>query len=122
RTACAQLRTWQQKGLPLNRISVNVAARQFEQPSFIATVQKAVDDFGIGRGMLDLEITETSLMTNEAETLERLGGLRTIGVSLSIDDFGTGFSSLTYLKRFAVEALKIDQSFVQDIPENAHNA
>src|SRR5213079_3335590 len=68
RSACAQLRTWQQKGLPLNRISVNVAARQFEQPSFIATVQKAVDDYGIGRGMLDLEITETSLMTNEAET------------------------------------------------------
>ena len=122
RTACAQLRTWQQKGLPLNRISVNVAARQFEQPSFIDTVAKAVDDYGIGRGMLDLEITETSLMTNEAETLERLNGLRTIGVNLSIDDFGTGFSSLTYLKRFAVECLKIDQSFIQDIPENGHNA
>ena len=61
-------------------------------------------------------------MTNEAETLERLNGLRTIGVSLSIDDFGTGFSSLTYLKRFAVECLKIDQSFIQDIPENGHNA
>ena len=122
RTACAQLRTWQQKGLPLNRISVNVAARQFEQPTFIDRVKKAIEDYGIGHGMLDLEITETSLMTNEAETLERLGGLRSIGVSLSIDDFGTGFSSLTYLKRFQVEALKIDQSFIQDIPDNAHNA
>ena len=122
RAACAQLRAWQQKGLPIARISVNVAARQFEQPSFLAMVQKSVQDFGIERGMLDLEITETSLMTNEAETLERLGGLRSIGVRLSIDDFGTGFSSLSYLKRFAVECLKIDKSFVQDVPENAHNA
>jgi diguanylate cyclase (GGDEF)-like protein len=122
RAACAQLRIWQHKGLPLNRISVNVAARQFEQTSFLSTVKKALEDFGVGRGMLDLEITETSLMTNEAETLERLGGLRDIGVRLSIDDFGTGFSSLSYLKRFAVECLKIDQSFVQDVPENAHNA
>jgi EAL domain-containing protein (putative c-di-GMP-specific phosphodiesterase class I) len=122
RTACAQLRTWQQQGLPLRRISVNVSARQFQQPSFIDTVAKAVSDYGIGRDMLDLEITETSLMTNEDETVERLDGLRAIGVCLSIDDFGTGFSSLTYLKRFSVDTLKIDQSFVQDIPENAHNA
>jgi len=122
RTACAQLRTWQQAGLPLQRVSVNVAARQFQQPTFIGTVARAVEDFGIGRGMLDLEITETSLMSNEDDSVERLGGLRTLGVSLSIDDFGTGFSSLTYLKRFPVEALKIDQSFVQDIPENPHNA
>jgi EAL domain-containing protein (putative c-di-GMP-specific phosphodiesterase class I) len=122
RTACAQLREWRQRGLGLRRISVNVSARQFQQTSFIDSVRDALDFYDIGRGMLDLEITETSLMSNEEDTVARLEGLRSIGVGLSIDDFGTGFSTLTYLKRFPVEALKIDQSFITDVPDNAHNA
>jgi diguanylate cyclase (GGDEF)-like protein len=122
RAACAQLREWRQRGLGLRRISVNVSARQFQQTSFIDSVRDALDHYDIGRGMLDLEITETALMSHDEDTVARLEGLRAIGVGLSIDDFGTGFSSLTYLKRFPVEALKIDQSFIVDVPDNAHNA
>jgi EAL domain-containing protein (putative c-di-GMP-specific phosphodiesterase class I) len=122
RAACAQLRLWRQSGLGLRRISVNVSARQFQQSSFIESVCDALDYYDIGRGMLDFEITETSLMSHDPDTIARLEGLRSIGVGLSIDDFGTGFSSLTYLKRFPVEALKIDQSFIHDVPDNSHNA
>jgi diguanylate cyclase (GGDEF)-like protein len=122
RAACAQLRTWRQRGLGLRRISVNVSPRQFQQSSFIDSVRNALDLYDIGRGMLDFEITETSLMSNEEDTDKRLESLRSIGVGLSIDDFGTGFSSLTYLKRFPVESLKIDQSFIRDVPDNPHNA
>jgi len=122
RTACAQLRAWRQRGIRLSRVSVNVSARQFQHAGFIDSVSSALADFGIAPGMLDLEITETSLMSHEEDTIARLEGLRAIGVGLSIDDFGTGFSSLTYLRRFPVQALKIDQSFTKDIPENPHNA
>jgi len=122
RTACAQLREWQAMKLPKLRISVNVSAQQFQQPSFVRTVARSVEDFGIARDALSLEITETALMTNEEEAIRRLAELRSIGVGLSIDDFGTGYSSLAYLKRFSVDSLKIDRSFIQDIPENSHNA
>jgi diguanylate cyclase (GGDEF)-like protein len=122
RAACAQLRAWRQRGMQLSRVSVNVSARQFQHTGFLDTVGEALADFEIAPAMLDLEITETSLMSHEEDTMARLEGLRAIGVGLSIDDFGTGFSSLTYLRRFPVQALKIDQSFTKDIPENAHNA
>jgi diguanylate cyclase (GGDEF)-like protein len=122
RTACAQLREWHAMKLPRLRISVNVSAQQFQQPSFVQTVARSIEEFGIPHGTLALEITETALMTNEEEAIRQLADLRSIGVELSIDDFGTGYSSLGYLKRFSVEALKIDRSFIQDIPENAHNA
>jgi diguanylate cyclase (GGDEF)-like protein len=122
RTACAQLREWREMNLPRLRISVNVSAQQFQQAAFVQTVTNAVEDFDVIPGTLALEITETALMTNEEEAIRQLAQLRRIGVELSIDDFGTGYSSLGYLKRFAVEALKIDRSFIQDIPGNPHNA
>jgi diguanylate cyclase (GGDEF)-like protein len=122
RTACAQLREWHTMKLPRMRISVNVSAQQFQQPSFVQTVARSIEDFAVPHGSLALEITETALMTNEEEAIRQLAELRSIGVELSIDDFGTGYSSLAYLKRFSVEALKIDRSFIQDIPENSHNA
>ena len=122
RTACAQLKAWSEMGLPLKHISVNVSAKQFQQPSFIRVVKQALDDFGLQPGALVIEITETALMSNEEEAIGRLAELRALGVGLSIDDFGTGYSSLAYLKRFPVQALKIDRSFIQDLPENSHNA
>jgi diguanylate cyclase (GGDEF)-like protein len=122
RTACAQLREWRAMNLPKMRISVNVAAQQFQQAGFVQTVTRAIEDFAVPHGTLALEITETALMINEEEAIGQLAKLKAIGVELSIDDFGTGYSSLGYLKQFAVEALKIDRSFIQDITENPHNA
>ncbi len=122
RTACAQLQEWNKMKLPKMRISVNVSAQQFQQASFVQTVARSVKDFAVPHGSLALEITETALMTNEEGAIHQLEELRSIGVELSIDDFGTGYSSLGYLKRFSVEALKIDRSFIQDIPGNSHNA
>lgn len=122
RTACAQLREWQAMNMPRLRVSVNVSAQQFQHNTFVQSVARAVEEFAVPSGTLVLEITETALMTNEEEAILQLAELRSIGVELSIDDFGTGYSSLGYLKRFSVETLKIDRSFIQDIPGNAHNS
>jgi diguanylate cyclase (GGDEF)-like protein len=122
RRACAQLRSWQEQALPVVRISVNVSALQFQQSAFIQTVVGALRESKVAPGMLALEITETTLMAYEEEAIGRLQELRALGVGLSIDDFGTGYSSLAYLKQFSVQALKIDQSFLQDVPQNPHNA
>jgi diguanylate cyclase (GGDEF)-like protein len=122
RQACTQLRAWREMGLPALRISVNVSAKQFQQPSFIHTVATILHEFAVQPGTLTVEITETTLMAHEEEAIRQLSDLRLLGVGLSIDDFGTGYSSLAYLNRFSVEALKIDRSFMQDVPENAHNS
>jgi diguanylate cyclase (GGDEF)-like protein len=121
RTACAQWKDWQARGTCV-RVAVNVSAKQFQQRAFVHTVKRAVEDFGMGKGMLDLEITETVLMAKEDESLARLNELRAIGVRISVDDFGTGYSSLNYLKQFSPDALKIDASFVRGLPDNSHNA
>jgi diguanylate cyclase (GGDEF)-like protein len=122
RRACEQLRDWREAGMSQMRLSVNVSAKQFRQPGFARVVAEALSDFDVPRGALALEITETALMSNEEEAIRRIQELRALGVGLAIDDFGTGYSSLAYLRRFAAEALKIDRSFILDVPENTHNA
>jgi diguanylate cyclase (GGDEF)-like protein/PAS domain S-box-containing protein len=119
RTACAQHVVWQRAGLRDVRIAVNLSARQFRQPGMDAMVARVLDDTGCPAGGLELEITESVLMDrpdSAAQTLQRLSDM---GVHLAIDDFGTGYSSLSYLKRFPINALKIDRSFVRDIPADA---
>jgi EAL domain-containing protein (putative c-di-GMP-specific phosphodiesterase class I) len=119
RTACAQLRAWMEQGLPPLRVAVNLSVRQLLQKEFAATVEAVLADTGLPPHLLELEITESTLMENAQDTLKALHRLRGLGVRLSIDDFGTGYSSLSYLKRFPVDIIKIDRSFVRDVPMDA---
>lgn len=122
RQACADMAKWQQQGVAVNRIAINVSARQFKQASFITLVQEVVRDTGIDPSQLELELTESILIDDLEHTLDALSQLRAMGVRMAIDDFGTGYSSLNYLKQFPVDSLKIDQSFIRGLPENAEDA
>lgn len=113
REACRQAQQWRARGLPFGRIAVNLSARQFHQPGIVALVAAVLAETGLPAGHLELEITESALMADLDETLERLDALRALGVTLAVDDFGTGYSSLAYLNRFPLDKLKIDQSFVR---------
>ncbi|HEY9099578.1 MAG TPA: EAL domain-containing protein [Thiobacillus sp.] len=114
-TACAQLKIWHDAGHPELKMSVNVATRQFRDAMFTETVRHAILSAGIPAESLELEITESILLENSEGTLNTLNALKSLGVSLAIDDFGTGYSSLSYLKRFPIDRVKIDRSFVRDL-------
>ncbi|RZI43020.1 EAL domain-containing protein [Herbaspirillum sp. HC18] len=123
RRACAQIRSWRQAGMfPDLKIAVNLSARQFKQQDMVKMVSRVLEETGCLPGWLELEITESVIMENPGEATETLHRLSRMGVHLSIDDFGTGYSSLSYLKRFPIDALKIDRSFVRDITTDADDA
>jgi diguanylate cyclase (GGDEF)-like protein len=113
--ACRQLRTWQRKLHRNLYVSVNLSARQFQQPDLVEQVQAAVRENGIDPASLELEITESNAMANAENSIHTLRELKALGVRIAMDDFGTGYSSLNYLKRFPIDTLKLDQSFVRDI-------
>jgi EAL domain-containing protein (putative c-di-GMP-specific phosphodiesterase class I) len=117
--ACAQCKQWQQDGHDEISMSVNLSATQFRDINLSTTVRDALFKSGLDPSFLTLEITESAIMDNVNQTIESLLMLKDIGVSLSIDDFGTGYSSLAYLKRFPIDKIKIDRSFVQDIDRNS---
>jgi diguanylate cyclase (GGDEF)-like protein/PAS domain S-box-containing protein len=120
--ALRQNRTWQQEGRPLLPVSVNLSPRQFRQKDLVETLRRILIDTGQPARLLELEITESTLMHDIGETQAKLLEIAAMGVRLAIDDFGTGYSSLSYLKRFPVHKLKVDQSFVRDLtfdPEDA---
>lgn len=114
-TACVQLKRWHDAGYRDMIVSVNVASRQFRDPQFPDMVRQAIASAGVSPPAIELEITESILLEHSETTLQILDELKNIGVTLAIDDFGTGYSSLSYLKRFPIDRLKIDQSFVRDI-------
>ncbi len=122
RRACEQLREWQSFGLPPIPIAVNLSAVQFKRTDLVEAVGGLIKEFGIDPSWLELEITESMIMENVDSTVAALHGLHDIGVSLAIDDFGTGHSSLAYLKRFPMDKLKIDRSFVRDVVEDPDDA
>jgi len=122
RTACAQNRAWQDAGLPPMRMAVNLSARQFQRHDLLETVAAALAGTGLSPQYLQLEITEGVAMQDMDLTLAILRELREAGVQISIDDFGTGHSSLSYLKRFPIDVVKIDQSFVQDLTVDPNDA
>jgi diguanylate cyclase (GGDEF)-like protein/PAS domain S-box-containing protein len=116
--ACRQNKAWQDEGLPPLRVAVNLSARQFWQRDIADVVAKTLAETGLASRFLELEITESMLMQDVNATIGIMQQLKKIGISFSLDDFGTGHSSLSYLKRFPIETLKIDQSFVRDIPHD----
>ena len=118
RTACAQMKAWLDSGLDLETIAVNVSSIQFQQPDFVHYVQEILRETGLPARHLELEITESVIMQNIDDTEKKLVALQDLGVKLAIDDFGTGHSSLSYLKRFPINKLKIDRSFIFEIPVN----
>lgn len=122
RTACSQAKAWQENDGPFTRVAVNVSARQFLETDLFNMIKQALTETGLNPCSLELEITESAVMRNPENTLEVLRQLQQLGVRLSIDDFGTGYSSLTYLKRFPVNSVKIDRSFVVDIPRDEASA
>ncbi len=122
RDACATVGTCRRAGLGSPRLAVNLSARQLHHPHLIEEVQAISAECGFAPGDLELELTESSVMEDLAVAAERMGRLADLGVRLALDDFGTGYSSLAYLKRFRIHALKIDQSFVRDLPGDPEDA
>ncbi len=113
--ACRQAAEWRAQGLDAITVAVNLSARQLHEGGLLARVREALDDSGLAPGALELELTESMLMEDVEDTIATLRAIRALGVRLSVDDFGTGYSSLAYLKRFPLDAVKVDRSFVQDI-------
>jgi diguanylate cyclase (GGDEF)-like protein/PAS domain S-box-containing protein len=116
--ACKQAMAWNEAGMPL-RIAVNVSVVQLQQPDFVAQVRSALTLSGLPTRCLELEITEGAFVADLLDALDKLHQIKAMGVELAVDDFGTGYSSLSYLKQMPVDRLKIDQSFVRDIPNSA---
>lgn len=116
--ACRQLRTWIDQGYPALRMAVNISARQLEKYEVINVVTRTLAETGIPPGCLELEITESVIMEHAEEMISVFRKLKAMGLHLAIDDFGTGYSSLAYLKRFPIDLLKVDRSFIQDIPDD----
>jgi len=118
RTACAQFVRWRAEGVMIPRVAVNVSPRQFRQQGFLARVRAILAETGMRADCLELEITESLLMDATRNVELTLTNLSVMGVRLALDDFGTGYSSLAYLKRFPVNIVKIDRSFVKDLPDD----
>ncbi|MEQ6290181.1 putative bifunctional diguanylate cyclase/phosphodiesterase [Vogesella sp. GCM10023246] len=120
--ACRQLAAWQQAGNALQQLSVNVSARQFRQPDFVAQVEAALASSGANPTQLMIELTESMVLDDVEDTLHKMQALRRLGISFSLDDFGTGNSSLAYLTRLPLDELKIDKSFILNLPHSRNDA
>jgi diguanylate cyclase (GGDEF)-like protein/PAS domain S-box-containing protein len=122
RQACRQLAEWQRTGVPLVPIAVNVSAQQLQRVNLAALIKSATDDAGISPTLIEIELTESVIMSEIERHIGTLATLRSMGVKVSIDDFGTGYSSLSYLKHLPIDYLKIDRSFVRDMTTDENDA
>ncbi|MCE1242385.1 EAL domain-containing protein [Oryzomicrobium sp.] len=120
--ACRQQVAWRKSGLPVPRIAVNISALQFRRSGFVTLVRRTLTQTGADPAGLELELTESALMEPTGDIERQLASLKELGLSLSLDDFGTGYSNLAYLKRYPLDQLKIDRSFIQDLPGDAEDA
>jgi EAL domain-containing protein (putative c-di-GMP-specific phosphodiesterase class I) len=119
---CRQIGDWRGAGMDPKPVAINLSARQFMDKDLGITIQRILEEHDVAAAQIEFEITESSLMANTEESTRALEFLANLGVGLSIDDFGTGYSSLGYLKRFPLDALKIDRSFVRDITTSTDDA
>jgi EAL domain-containing protein (putative c-di-GMP-specific phosphodiesterase class I) len=117
RTACEQGARWLREGKEL-MVAVNLSGRQFRNDNLVEHIRGIVAETGMDPRLLELEMTESILMDNSNQAMARLEAIRALGIRLSIDDFGTGYSSMSYLKRFPISKLKIDRSFISDLPHD----
>lgn len=122
REACAQAMRWRREGLAAIRMGVNLSARQFWHSKLEPLVQKVLGESGMPPALLELEVTESVVMRDADETIATLAALKSLGLTISVDDFGTGYSSLAYLRRFPIDRLKIDRSFVNDMADDPRAA
>jgi diguanylate cyclase (GGDEF)-like protein len=120
--ACRQVRAWHDQGLPLVRVAVNISAVEFRRVDLVDTVRRALTDAGIDAHCLEIELTETAVMSDPEESVELLERFSRMGIVVSVDDFGTGYSSMSYLRRFPIDKLKIDRSFITNIMTSADDA
>ncbi|MDR8525071.1 putative bifunctional diguanylate cyclase/phosphodiesterase [Shewanella fidelis] len=121
KTACKQAQSWREQGVHFGRVAVNVASQQLQRRSFVAEVADILEQTGLPANCLELEVTESGMMSDQLLVSQYLAKLGNMGIELSIDDFGTGYSSLSYLKKLPIHKLKIDQSFVAGLPLDTHN-
>jgi diguanylate cyclase (GGDEF)-like protein/PAS domain S-box-containing protein len=122
REACRQNRAWQEAGLPDLRVAVNLSARQFRQEQLLREVEAVLRDARLDPKYLELEITEGAVMQHAAESIKTLHAMKEMGLHIAVDDFGTGYSSLSYLRRFPIDLLKIDRSFINEVVQNPDDA
>jgi len=122
REACRQARAWQDQGLPCVRVAVNISAVQFRRHDLVDTVQWALTQAGLDAQYLEIELTETAVMSDPEDSVEILERLSRMGIVVSVDDFGTGYSSMSYLRRFPIDKLKIDRSFIANVATSADDA
>jgi diguanylate cyclase (GGDEF)-like protein/PAS domain S-box-containing protein len=121
RTACEQSVAWREQGLPPVRMSVNLSLRQLNDESLVPEIQAVLAQTSMDPSLLELEVTESSIMQNAGRAVEILTAIKALGVKLAIDDFGTGYSSLSHLKRFPIDTLKVDRSFIREVANDAED-
>jgi diguanylate cyclase (GGDEF)-like protein/PAS domain S-box-containing protein len=114
RSVCQQIKRWEKQRLAVQPVAINLSARQFQRTNLVEAIGRIVRETGVAPGLLELELTETLLMSDAEEAVDTLRKLKALGARIAVDDFGTGYSSLAYLKRFPLDALKIDRTFVRD--------
>ena len=119
RQACMDANRWEHEGLENVRVAVNLSARQFRHSDLVQTITRMLSDLNLDPNLLELEITESLLMDDMQTSQRALYDLKALGLAIYLDDFGTGYSSLAYLRKFPIDALKIDRSFISDIPDDA---
>ena len=121
RTACAQARQWQADGWPDMTMAINISPRQFRDKDLPELIRSVIAETGLAPHRIELEVTESAAMQDVDSSIAMMRELKAIGVQLSIDDFGTGYSSLAYLKRFPLDKLKVDQSFVRNMTDDGND-
>jgi len=120
--ACSDINAFRQAGISFGRVAINLSGSQFNDTHLLSDVKNVIDSHQVDPGLLEFEITESMVMHNRDQAIELMDGIRALGFSLSIDDFGTGYSSLAYLKRFPVDSVKVDKSFINDIPQDPNDS
>jgi EAL domain-containing protein (putative c-di-GMP-specific phosphodiesterase class I) len=121
RTACSQNVAWMKEGLPPMRMCVNLSMRQMNDEGLVREIQTVLTETGMDPSLLELEVTESTIMHNAERAVSVLNAIKDLGVRLAIDDFGTGYSSLAHLKRFPIDTLKVDRSFIREVPNDAED-